>query len=193
MALRHGSVGSVILALTVAGCSSQPSQLALPRQEVREAKKAAISCDVDTSFAPVEHSENCLITVRLLWSDRFSKSCPNRNGLHCRDIARALKEIDGVYSHAVARSLWSFGKPKEFDQTGPRILGFSQFFDPQLMERAFKNCLADEAASKKGASFNNPIEKEGKVWPAMIVMNPLMPGQKCIRAGSAVVATQRQT
>lgn len=179
----------------LSSCSIQKADLQALRQKADHGQEMASNCLRDSLHVPVQYSGHCLATVRFLKDDSIDQACGGETGLHCRELNRLVHDAHSAYWRGIANTLWVYGKPAEFaSPPNSGWSGMSQFYDIGLMEKAFKNCLAAEAAEQsRPVSILDNASERGVAVRVRIVKSPIRPGQKCIREGYADPSSEGRT
>lgn len=145
------------------------------------------NCMRDTLYVPFEHSGNCLAAVRLYKQLMVHEACGESEWGICGQIKEEYDESFVLHWRAVGKSLYTYGPPAEFpdfnEKPDNRRGGVLGYYDIELLEQAFENCLAKEKVSRE-IGMRTPFDStEAEFILAISMTSPLQEGQLCIREG----------
>ena len=162
--------------LIMSGCERQErsdGKLDVP-EELAILRSNALQCWQDSSHAPVENSEHCVV-VSEGYFEAFRTDCDNDRSYDCMNRHAVLSDVRHLYSDAIIESLVNFGVPDWIrDEQHRRPFSSHVYYDGELMRRRFEKCLEIESEH---------LAKAGLQRVTSIMERPLQEGQRCFRLG----------
>lgn len=185
MTWQYSLCATIAVVTALQGCSNTPSELELFENQIERGIKVTDNCFRDSLYVAFEDSGNCLAAVRFFEVRSQSKLCLEDTGIHCRRINEKETFAYGLFWRSIAHSLWTYGKPKEFDRAqASDKYGIMQYRDSAAVGKAYSACLAEEAAARSPTKIGSFYAVDaGTSVRVTRVISPLRPGQLCVREG----------